>query len=215
MPAGLLIDLDDTLLDDRGAMAAAVLEFREKHDLVRHVADRALAARWDEVGRSLWQKLSPGEVTFEEQRRVRLREVFSLDLPDENADALFADYLRFYERNWSLLPGAMEFLAGTSHLPKVVVTNGRRRQAQQKLELCGVASEFKALVTPDDCGARKPDPKIFVHALNVLGLEASAVMMVGDNFESDIRPALALGMKVFHVNHLEAGRSIRGALSAA
>lgn len=215
MPYALLIDLDDTLLDDRGAMAKAVLRFREKHDLARGEDDASLAARWDEAGRALWRKLGAGSVTFQEQRRTRLRQVFSLDLLDHEADALFADYLTFYEQSWALLPGAQEFLAATAYIPRAVVTNGSRQQAQRKLERCGLASRFTVLVTPDDCGARKPSPKIFIHALNLLGVQPSEALMIGDNFEADIEPALALGMKVFHVNALEIGRSIIHAFNVA
>ena len=215
MPSALLIDLDDTLLDDRGAMAKSVLQFRQKHGLADHVDDDSLVARWDEVGREVWRKLARGQVTFQEQRRVRLRQVFLLSVADHEADALFADYLSFYEENWILLPGAEEFLEATAHLPRVIVTNGHRPQAHRKLEKCGLARKFNGVVTPEDCGVRKPDPKIFMHALNLLGAQAKEALMIGDNLESDIVPALALGMQVFHVNPGESGQSIRYAYSAA
>jgi putative hydrolase of the HAD superfamily len=214
MAAALLIDLDDTLLDDRGAMAAAVIRFRVKHGLARHLADQALATRWDEVGRALWKRLDSGELTFQEQRRIRLREVFSLALSDDEADSLFTDYLRFYEEGWALLPGADEFLAATSSIPRIVVTNGRRAQAERKLRALGVEGRFTGLVTPDDCGARKPDARIFIHALDLIGVSVSAAMMIGDSLEADIIPAMALGMATFHVNPLEAGRTIRDAAGA-
>jgi FMN phosphatase YigB (HAD superfamily) len=38
--------------------------------------------------------------------------------------------------------------------------------------------------------------------------------MIGDNLEADIEPALALGLKVFHVDARQAGKSIRDAVSA-
>jgi putative hydrolase of the HAD superfamily len=214
MTTALLIDLDDTLIDDRGAMAAAVLRFRSKHALLPHEEDGVVAARWDEAGRSLWRRLDLGEVSFLEQRRLRLRDAFSLSLSDGEADALFADYLTFYEQSWVLLPGAREFLMATSHLSRAIVTNGHRPQAQKKLDRLGLADHFAALVTPDDCGARKPNPQIFVHALQLLGVQARDAMMVGDNLETDITPALALGMKAFQVNPLVAGGSIRHAAGA-
>jgi HAD superfamily hydrolase (TIGR01549 family) len=215
MPTALLIDLDDTLIDDRGAMAAAVLRFRSKHALLPDQQDSVVTARWDDVGRALWRRMVLGEVTFTEQRRARLREVFSMTLSDQEADALFADYLTFYEQSWVLLPGADEFLAATAHLPRAIVTNGYRPQAHKKLDRLGLAAHFTAVITPDDCGARKPDPKIFLHALQLLGVQPAQAMMIGDNMEADILPALALGMGVFHVNALEVGRSIRDATRVA
>jgi putative hydrolase of the HAD superfamily len=83
------------------------------------------------------------------------------------------------------------------------------------LEKLGLQGIFQGLVTPDDCGARKPSPKIFAYALNLLGVQAREALMIGDNFEADIEPAIALGMKTFHVSQFEAGRTIRSAFGAA
>jgi putative hydrolase of the HAD superfamily len=215
MPSALLVDLDDTLLDDRGSMAKAVLRFRAKHGFVPTESDEALITHWDEVGRELWRQLARGTVAFQEQRRLRLRRVFRLEKNDGEADALFDDYLTFYEESWSLLPGVDEFLAATAHLPRAIVTNGHRPQVQRKLQRCGLAGKFDWVVTPDDCGARKPDAKLFTHALSLLGIPASEALMVGDNLEADIEPAILLGMQTFHVNALKTGRCIRYAYGAA
>lgn len=143
-----------------------------------------------------------------EQRRVRLRETFGITLEDQQADTLFEEYLRFYAQHWELLPGAIEFLAATAYLPRALVTNGHRAQVHKKLQTLGLAHHFKVVVTPNDCGAKKPDPRIFLHALEHLGLQPHNTLMVGDNAVSDIAPALALGMQIFHVDHSIQGQSI-------
>tara|TARA_R110002167_G_scaffold206540_2_gene410531 strand:+ start:136 stop:804 length:669 start_codon:yes stop_codon:yes gene_type:complete len=214
MASALLIDLDDTLIDDRGAMAAAVLLFRAKHGLCDEEQDHVVSARWDSVGRSLWARLSLGELSFDEQRRQRLRETFRLDVNAEEADRLFADYLTFYEQSWQLFPETRYFLDSTAHLPRIILTNGHRPQAHKKLANLGLDAHFTHIVTPEDCGTRKPDPKFFQHALDLLGLAAQDCVMIGDNLEADIEPALALGLKVFHVDARQAGKSIRDAVSA-
>ena len=40
----------------------------------------------------------------------------------------------------------------------------------------------------------KPDPAIYLFAADRLGLAPSSIMMVGDSFERDVRPAKAIGM---------------------
>jgi len=215
MPRALLLDLDDTLLDDRGAMATAVLQLRIQRGLAPEIEDNKLIQLWDSVGRELWKAMANGQVTLEEQRRIRLRRVFRQELSDEAADALFADYLAHYEEAWELLPGALELLEATAHLPRIIVTNGHKPQALRKVARLDLAHRFLAVVTPDDCGARKPDPRIFLHALRLLGIDPREVLMIGDNIEADLAPAKALGMKTFHVNHLADGQSIRHASSAA
>lgn len=210
----LLIDLDDTLLDDRHAMAAAVVQLRERLGLAPGAAGDAICQRWDAIGRSLWARCAAGEISFIEQRRERLRQTFAIALPDEEAYAVFAQYLAFYEHHWRLLPGAAAFLAATAHLRRAIVSNGHRPQVHNKLQKMGLASQFQAIVTPDDCGAKKPDPRIFLHALEYLGVPPRHAMMVGDNAASDIAPAAALGMQVFHVRADTKGASIASAVHA-
>jgi FMN phosphatase YigB (HAD superfamily) len=41
----------------------------------------------------------------------------------------------------------------------------------------------------------KPDPAIFIHAAEKLGGDPGAIMMVGDSFDRDVRPAKQAGMK--------------------
>lgn len=213
MLRAILVDLDNTLLDDRGAMAAAVLQLRAQQKLAPGIEDRELVHLWDSVGRQQWKAMELGQVTFLEQRRLRLRQMFQLEISDDTADALFADYLAHYENAWSLLPGAREFLKATDHLPRVIVTNGNKSQAIRKTDKLGLTGQFLAVVTPEDCGGRKPDPRIFLHALSLLGASAHEALMIGDDREADLVPAEALGMKTFHVSHLDASQSILHAAS--
>lgn len=63
------------------------------------------------------------------------------------------------------------------------------------LEELGVRSLFDVVMDSARCGVAKPDPRIFTDALAALGVEPAAAWMVGDNFEADIRPAHALGLR--------------------
>jgi FMN phosphatase YigB (HAD superfamily) len=66
------------------------------------------------------------------------------------------------------------------------------------LELCleelGVMRYFSVVADSGRVGITKPDPRLFQHALSHPGLTSSPGWMVGDNFDSDIRPAAALGL---------------------
>jgi putative hydrolase of the HAD superfamily len=214
MHAALLLDLDDTLLNDRAAMAQGVLKLRTRHGLASQEEDNEIARRWDEEGRRLWREMAAGRLSLEAQRRARLRAVFSLEFPDHEADALFAEYLGYYEECWSLLPGAAEFLERTAHQRRALVTNGRLALVKAKLRKCGIAGAFHAVVTPDVCGASKPDPKVFQYALDALGVSACNAIMIGDNFEVDIAPARALGMNTLHIQYTD-GPTPLDAYSAA
>src|SRR5207245_2105180 len=58
----------------------------------------------------------------------------------------------------------------------------------------GYAPYLSAIVDSRRVGLYKPDPAIFILAAARLGLPASTIMMVGDSFDRDVRPARSAGM---------------------
>jgi HAD superfamily hydrolase (TIGR01509 family) len=62
------------------------------------------------------------------------------------------------------------------------------------VEALGVAERVDAVVLSGDVGARKPDPRIFEHALAELGVDATAALFVGDRLDVDVAGAAAVGM---------------------
>lgn len=62
------------------------------------------------------------------------------------------------------------------------------------LQELGVMRYFAVVADSGRVGVAKPDPRLFQHALSRPGLMSKPAWMVGDNFDSDIRPAAALGL---------------------
>ena len=198
---GLLIDLDDTLLDEHSAAARAFSTFVEVHaSVLGAAASDTLLERWGSIAGLHWARFQRGEVSFQGQRRARVRDFLKIELSDSEADRAFEPYWRQYEQSWSLFPDVSDFLARTSHLPKVIVTNGERPQQMQKIQACGLLDHLVGVVTPSDCGYWKPDLELFSAALRVLGISAQSCMMIGDSLENDIEPARTMGMAFFHVD---------------
>jgi putative hydrolase of the HAD superfamily len=55
---------------------------------------------------------------------------------------------------------------------------------------------FLSVIVDSRCvGLCKPDPAIFLHAAGKLRLDPAAILMVGDSFDRDVRPAKHVGMK--------------------
>ena len=59
----------------------------------------------------------------------------------------------------------------------------------------GIHSFFDALVDSAEVGCEKPDPRIFQHALQALGVTASAATFVGDSLPRDMAGARGVGMR--------------------
>ena len=75
-----------------------------------------------------------------------------------------------------------------------VVTNGGTTVQWGKLRNTGIADLVTACVVSEEFGARKPDPSIFVHALELIGASPESTLFVGDNPEDDIVGADSVGM---------------------
>jgi putative hydrolase of the HAD superfamily len=208
----ILLDLDDTLLDDTHAMQTAVLALATVHEVPGDAMPDEIVRRWTELTQTHWRAYRCGELSLQGQRRERVRGLLGQPLPDAQADAVFDIYLAAYREHWRLLPGVQDFLHLTQALPRAVVSNGERGQAHRKLDALGLRGHFAAVLTPEDAGAPKPDPRMFLQAAALLGVAPGECLMIGDDFEADIAPAQALGMATFHVARGVAGRGLLDAV---
>jgi putative hydrolase of the HAD superfamily len=63
------------------------------------------------------------------------------------------------------------------------------------LEEFGIKQFFDVVVISGEINRRKPSPEIFQKALNVLSVDASKAVFVGDMLDSDIKGSKSVGMK--------------------
>lgn len=75
---------------------------------------------------------------------------------------------------------------------------------EERLKKLGILSFFRFVLGSEDVGLLKPDPRLYLLALQKMGIPAERSLMIGDRLENDIRPAKALG---FHTLWLRAGVS--------
>jgi len=74
-----------------------------------------------------------------------------------------------------------------------LVTNGAPRIQRDKVEGAGLSGYFDSIVASGDVGVGKPDPAIFRHALELLGVRPQEAAMIGDTVERDIAGVVAKG----------------------
>ena len=80
-----------------------------------------------------------------------------------------------------------------------VVTSGPAYQ-RLKLKLTGLDKYFDVVVTREDVKAIKPEPKIFLYALERLGVEPREALFVGDSLAQDVYGAKHVGMVGVWIN---------------
>ena len=78
-----------------------------------------------------------------------------------------------------------------------IVSNSEGRLAELVEEM-GRRHLFHAIVDSGKLGVEKPNPAIFEHAAEQLGVPLHAVTHVGDAWEADVRGALAAGCRAIY-----------------
>ena len=114
-------------------------------------------------------------------------------------DALFSHYAS--GAAWRAYPEAHQALrsARGRGLRVGVVSNFDSRLPSILREL-GFESLVDTVVYSTDCGAAKPDRRIFRHALEALDATADTALHVGDSLDTDYHGALAAGMRAVHLH---------------
>jgi len=75
-----------------------------------------------------------------------------------------------------------------------VVTHGRTVKQAEKLVRLGLAGHFDAVFISEQIGISKPNPKLYLVALDGLGVAPEEAIYIGDNPRHDIVPAQSIGM---------------------
>jgi HAD superfamily hydrolase (TIGR01509 family) len=121
-----------------------------------------------------------------------------LDLGDTLIHERVDDAERLDQMSLHAKPGASEVLDRLSRLFVLgLVTDTETSNeiaVREALRRLGLENFFRAVVTSQDIGVTKPDPAMFREALRRVGVDAVDTVMVGNDLDRDITPALALGM---------------------
>jgi HAD superfamily hydrolase (TIGR01509 family) len=107
------------------------------------------------------------------------------------AGKLVAGFCALTEEGWRNARAALARLRESARLGVVSNFYGN---LDTMLDEAGLAPLLEVTIESVKVGIEKPDPRIYQVALDRLALPAAEVVMVGDNFERDLRPAKGLGM---------------------
>lgn len=188
----VLFDIDGTLIDHDRAQFVAVTAMHGRLDFAGSVID--FLNQWQRALDIHYARYLAGEVSIQEQRRARFRDVVNPTLSDLAADQLSAAYLDDYLAACRLYPDVEPMLTQVTACRLGVVSNSERAQQQTKLERNGVAHRFGTMIMSADCGIAKPAPGIFHLACETMGVSPSQAVYVGDRPDIDADAARKAGL---------------------
>ena len=192
-PAGIVIDLDDTLYPQAAYLAGAARAVGR--------AGTALGLDGLRLARLLRRQLVAGSDAGGTIDRALL--AYGVADPGPLLPSLVAAFAGYRPRKLPLYPGAAAALRALgAAYPLVCLTDGAPAIQRAKLAATGVAGAFTAIVITDELGGRacrKPDPAGLLHAAALLGVPAGDLLVIGDRPGKDVAVAAALGARSIRV----------------
>jgi len=76
-----------------------------------------------------------------------------------------------------------------------IITNAGVAMQMDTLDVLGIRADFASIVISEAVGMKKPDPAIFLHALQTLHATPDVALFIGDHPVTDIRAAHAVGLR--------------------
>ena len=198
---GILFDIDDTLVDTRGAFGTALATIARRYlPGVPPDRDADLVTFWRADVNDHFGRYTRGEIGQVEQRMARANELHEKFGGPVLDDAGFAAWDEVFDGGfraaWSSHDDVDEVLDRlvTAGLHVGALTNAAVAYQADKLERTGLADRVPLLVGLDTLGFGKPDPRVFLEACRLLGTAPARTAYVGDELDIDARAALDAGL---------------------
>lgn len=118
----------------------------------------------------------------------------------EIADA-FSDLREKGENRLRMVPGSLETIKylKSEGIKLALLTNGSARCQRDKVESFNLKPFFDGIYIEGELGYGKPDPRVYLTALNELAVKKDSTWMIGDNPLWDVAAPQKLGLKGVYV----------------
>jgi putative hydrolase of the HAD superfamily len=194
LPQAFLLDLDDTILDDTGGVVscwrdACLLHRSNMSGLEPQVVFDAIEKTrewyWSDPERHRIGRL---DLAWARGEVVRLA-LANIGVDDSELATRIGDtYHALRDQGIKPFDDAVDTVRWLreSGCRLALLTNGGSAGQRTKINRFALADLFDAILIEGEVGFGKPDPRIYTHALNSLGVEPAQACMVGDNLEWDV-----------------------------
>ena len=198
----IIFDLDDTLFDRNAAQIRVAKRIIQRFSQIfqDYNTERVVAAFLESDRLSVvdFEAGAPSDGLREKRSKLFLE---LLGIKEDCADVITETYVRDYPMINIPIAGAVPLVRELStRFPIAVVSNGLPDVQYKKLEAIGLKDVFSCIVLSEEIGIRKPDPRIFQYAANIVQIQPLECLYVGDSYRNDIVGAKTAGMQACWYN---------------
>ena len=196
MIRNVLFDLDDTLFDFHKAEKIALTK-----TLVHFGIDptEETLALYSTINAAHWKRLELGEISREEVKVGRYRELFKtigVECDPVKATAYYESMLAI---GHYFMPGAPEELYRKYRL--YIVSNGTAKVQEGRIGSSGIAKYMDGIFISQILGANKPDKQFFdICFAEIPDFSLSETVIIGDSLSSDIKGGINAGITTVWFN---------------
>lgn len=199
MIRNVLFDLDDTLFDFHKAEKIALTK-----TLVHFGIDptEETLALYSTINAAHWKRLELGEISREEVKVGRYRELFKtigVECDPVKATAYYESMLAI---GHYFMPGAPELLKELYGKYRLyIVSNGTAKVQEGRIGSSGIAKYMDGIFISQILGANKPDKQFFdICFAEIPDFSLSETVIIGDSLSSDIKGGINAGITTVWFN---------------
>jgi putative hydrolase of the HAD superfamily len=212
LPEAILIDLDDTILDDSGCVEACWIDACS--DAARYIPDLDV----DAIRRAVRERADAWWSNADRHQRGRLdlrastTEIVTEVLGTLGHDTSFGPeianhYRDLREERVAVFEGAIETLEWLREngVRLGMMTNGAGQAQRTKIERFALAQHFEHIIIEGEFGAGKPDARVFETLLRELRTTPANAWAIGDNLVADVYGAMDVGIHGIWIDPADRG----------
>jgi putative hydrolase of the HAD superfamily len=152
-----------------------------------------------------WKLYRDEKIDKKSLKFARLKDAFKeldIEVSTRIIHKLSDDYILHLPTFNHLFPGTIELLEYLQpNYILHIITNGFKEVQHGKLNQSNIDHFFQTVTNSEMVGVKKPNPKIFNHALQMAKATPEESLMIGDNLEADVLGALNFGMEAICFNY--------------
>jgi putative hydrolase of the HAD superfamily len=194
LPQAILLDLDDTILDDTSGVVSSWREACLAHRSAMNGLDpAAVFDAIDRIREWYWSdperhRIGRLDLAWARGEVVRLA-LLDIGVDDPGLARRIGDsYHALRDQGITLFDDAVATVEWFREqgCRLALLTNGGSQGQREKINRFGLAHLFDSILVEGEVGFGKPDPRIYARALSDLRVSPAETWMVGDNLEWDV-----------------------------